>query len=1005
MEREQIVSPSGIMPLRYKNSKDFHFSSPCYRKSWSRVFNEDSDWSGVSSFTTDLDASIEKPSIDQTTANEPKNVDSATIQNHINVHSLIKSYQQRGHFAADLDPLGITTIAVREEHGVKRRADESVTKNYFNFSASDMDKEFYLPPSTFIAGSRKTLKLREIIESLENVYCNKIGIEYMHNQDHEKIYWIRKQFETPENGQFTNDEKRLILARLTRATGFETFLQKKYQSEKRFGLEGCEMMIPALKEIIDVSSTLGVKSIIMGMAHRGRLNVLSNVCRKPLNTILAQFAGLKPTDSGSGDVKYHLGTFIERINRVSSKPIRLAIVANPSHLEAVNPVVQGRTKAEQFYSGDKEGKTVMSILVHGDASTCGQGVVYESMHLSDLPDYTTKGTIHVIVNNQIGFTTDPRYSRSSRYCTDVAKVVNAPILHVNADDPEAVIRCARVCAEWRNTFHSDIVLDLVSYRRNGHNEIDEPMFTQPLMYQRISQLKTCYELYSEKLIGEGVVTQLECTAIWEEYQKICEEAHAECLKETTIKFKDWIDSPWSGFFEGKDPNVCLPTGVPEETLNHIANIFSSPPPNSPMFVLHRGIERVLAGRKKMTEARLADWSLGEAFAIGSLVKEGIHVRISGQDVERGTFSHRHHYLHHQEVDKSWYCPLQHVYPDQAHYQIQNSSLSEFAVLGFELGYSMTNPNSLVIWEAQFGDFANTAQCIIDQFISSGESKWIRQSGIVLLLPHGLEGMGPEHSSCRIERFLAMSDDDADEIPEMTDTFEIDQLRDINWFVTNCSTPANLFHVLRRQLALPFRKPLIVATPKSLLRLPACRSSFDDMTKNTAFQRLIPDHSIKDPEKVTKLVLCTGKTYYDLEVARKERGKSEQVALVRIEQICPLPYDLLTKELLKYPNADVAWAQEEHKNSGCWPYLQPRLSTLLENRCLLYHGRPPSAAPATGSIHRYLWEQEEYLSALFGDKPAPINPNHCTEVTVDQSEARKRSDHKELGDGQSHKKSG
>lgn len=645
-------------------------------------------------------------------------------------------------------------------------------------------------------------------------------------------------------------------------------------------------MIPAMKQIIDVSTKLGTESIIMGMPHRGRLNVLANVCRKPLHQIFTQFAGLEAADDGSGDVKYHLGTYIERLNRVTNKNIRLAVVANPSHLEAVDPIVQGKTRAEQFYRGDGEGKKVMSILLHGDAAFSGQGVVFETMHLSSLPDYTTHGTIHIVANNQIGFTTDPRHSRSSPYCTDVARVVNAPIFHVNSDDPEAVMHVCNVAAEWRATFHKDCIIDIVSYRRNGHNEIDEPMFTQPLMYQRIKQIKPALDIYSSRLIQEGVVNAEEVKSVKDKYEKICEEAMELAKKETHIKYKDWLDSPWSGFFEGKDPLKVSPTGVREETLVHIGNRFSSPPPNAAEFEIHRGLLRILAARKEMVDARTVDWALAEAMAFGSLLKEGIHVRLSGQDVERGTFSHRHHVLHHQKVDKATYRPLSHLYPDQAPYTVCNSSLSEYGVLGFEHGYSMTNPNALVLWEGQFGDFANTAQCIIDQFISSGQAKWVRQSGLVMLLPHGMEGMGPEHSSARLERFLQMSSDDPDYFPPESDEFAIRQLHDINWIVANCSTPANYYHILRRQIALPFRKPLIIMTPKSLLRHPEARSSFDEMNENTEFLRIIPDASpaADNAKNVKKLIFCSGRVYYDLTKARRDRKIDSEIAITRVEQV-------------------------------------------------------------------------------------------------------------------------
>ncbi|KAL7047306.1 hypothetical protein ACKWTF_002863 [Chironomus riparius] len=795
-----------------------------------------------------------------------------------------------------------------------------------------MDRVFKLPSTTFIGGKDKFLPLREILNRLENAYCNKIGVEFMFINSLEQCNWIREKFESPNAINYSNDEKRLILARLTRATGFEAFLAKKFSSEKRFGLEGCEIMIPAMKEVIDTSTRLGVESIIMGMPHRGRLNVLANVCRKPLHQIFTQFAGLEAADDGSGDVKYHLGTYIERLNRVTNKNIRLAVVANPSHLEACDPVVQGKTRAEQFYRGDGEGKKVMSIMLHGDAAFCGQGVVFETMHLSDLPDYTTHGTIHIVVNNQIGFTTDPRHSRSSPYCTDVARVVNAPIFHVNSDDPESVMHVCRVAAEWRATFHKDVIIDIVSYRRNGHNEIDEPMFTQPLMYKRVRQTKPVLDLYANKLIEEGCVTSEEVKSVREKYDKICEDALEQAKTETHIKYKDWLDSPWSGFFEGKDPLKISATGVPEETLIHIGNRFSQPPPNAAEFIIHKGLLRVLAARKDMVDTRIADWALAEAMAMGSLMREGIHVRLSGQDVERGTFSHRHHVLHHQEVDKATYRPLCHLYPDQAPYTVCNSSLSEYGVLGFELGYSMTNPNALVCWEAQFGDFFNTAQCIIDQFISSGQAKWVRQSGLVMLLPHGMEGMGPEHSSARLERFLQMSADDPDYFPPESEEFAIRQLHDINWIVANCSTPGNYFHILRRQIAIPFRKPLILMTPKSLLRHPECKSSFSEMVEGTEFQRVIPDRgpASENPSGVKRIIFCTGRVYYDLIKARRDKGLEGEIAISTVEQISPFPYDLVKNECFKYANAEIVWAQEEHKNQGAWNYVLPRFETALNS---------------------------------------------------------------------------
>ncbi|XP_059470554.1 2-oxoglutarate dehydrogenase complex component E1 isoform X2 [Neocloeon triangulifer] len=884
-------------------------------------------------------------------------VDDKVIDDHLAVQAIIRSYQIRGHHIAELDPLGISSADLDD------RIPPELLYNHYSFEEKDMERVFKLPSTTYIGGKDKALPLKEILRRLETAYCRHIGVEFMFINSLEQCNWIRQKFETPGIMEMDSDQKRLILARLTRATHFEAFLARKWSSEKRFGLEGCEILIPAMKQIIDKSTELGVESIVMGMPHRGRLNVLANVCRKPLEQIFTQFAGLEAADDGSGDVKYHLGTYIERLNRVTNKNIRLAVVANPSHLEACDPIVQGKTRAEQFYRGDGEGKKVMSMLLHGDAAFCGQGIVFETFHLSDLPDYTTHGTIHIVVNNQIGFTTDPRFSRSSPYCTDVARVVNAPIFHVNSDDPESVMHVCNVAAEWRNTFHKDVVVDIVSYRRNGHNEIDEPMFTQPLMYRKIRNTKPGLQLYAEKLIKEGTVTEEEVKDVADKYEKICEEAYTNARKETHIKYKDWLDSPWSGFFEGKDPLKVSLTGIKEDTLVHVGKRFSSPPPNAAEFVIHRGLERILKARMEMVEARTVDWALAEAMAFGSLLKEGIHVRLSGQDVERGTFSHRHHVLHHQNVDKATYRPLCFLYPDQAPYTVSNSSLSEFGVLGFELGYSMTNPNALVCWEAQFGDFNNTAQCIIDQFISSGQAKWVRQSGLVMLLPHGLEGMGPEHSSARLERFLQMSSDDPDYFPPESEEFAVRQLHDINWIVANCSSPANYFHILRRQIALPFRKPLVIMTPKSLLRHPEAKSSFDEMVEGSEFLRVIPEGGAasQNPSSVKKVVFCTGKVYYDLKKARDSKDLASDIAISRVEQISPFPFDLVKNECAKYPNAELVWAQEEHKNQGAWSYVQPRFNTALNNtRSLSYVGRPTAASPATGSKMQHYKEHAQLL---------------------------------------------
>uniref|UniRef100_A0A8D3CI18 2-oxoglutarate dehydrogenase complex component E1 n=1 Tax=Scophthalmus maximus TaxID=52904 RepID=A0A8D3CI18_SCOMX len=845
------------------------------------------------------------------------------VQDHLAVQSLIRAYQIRGHHVAQLDPLGIMDADL--DSCVPTDIITSSDKlGFYGLDESDLDKVFRLPTTTFIGGSESALPLKEIIRRLEMSYCQHIGVEFMFINDLDQCQWIRQKFETPGVMQFTLEEKRTLLARMVRSTRFEEFLQKKWSAEKRFGLEGCESLIPALKTIIDKSSENGVENVIMGMPHRGRLNVLANVIRKELEQIFCQFdSKLEAADEGSGDVKYHLGMYHRRINRVTDRNITLSLVANPSHLEAVDPVVQGKTKADQFYCGDTDGNRVMSVLIHGDAAFAGQGIVYETFHLSDLPYYTTHGTVHVVANNQIGFTTDPRMSRSSPYATDVARVVNAPIFHVNADDPEAVIYVCKVAAEWRATFHKDVVVDLVCYRRMGHNEMDEPMFTQPLMYKQIKKQKPVLQKYAEKLISEGAVSRQEYEEEIAKYDKICEEAYARSKDEKILHIKHWLDSPCRlrpyvffmktvGRTLSRGSVISIKKNTDDKRTLTLCGFFS-------------GLSRILKSRAEMVRNRKVDWALGEYMAFGSLLKEGIHVRLSGQDVERGTFSHRHHVLHDQNVDKRTCIPMNHLSPDQAPYTVCNSSLSEYGVLGFELGFAMASPNALILWEAQFGDFHNTAQCIIDQFICPGQAKWVRQNGIVLLLPHGMEGMGPEHSSARPERFLQMCNDDPDVMP------------------------------------------LIVFTPKSLLRHPEARASFDEMLPGTHFQRLIPEAGLASqrPDEVKRLIFCTGKVYYELTKERKGRGLEGDVAIARIEQLSPFPFDQVKSESDRFPNADLVWCQEEHKNQGYYDYVKPRIRTTIQRaKPVWYAGRGPAAAPATGNKNAHLMELRRFLDMAF-----------------------------------------
>ncbi|CAF3663589.1 unnamed protein product [Rotaria socialis] len=895
-------------------------------------------------------------------------LDRKAIQDHMAVQALVRSYQMRGHKIAQLDPLGLSSVDLDSERP------NDLTYTFYNFSEADLDRKFALPPITFIGGQEKALTLREIIRRLEDVYCQTIGLEYMYINSYEKCNWIRQRFEDQAQRKLGVKDIERAVKRLIRASKFEDYLKRKWSSEKRFGLEGCEALIPAMKMVIDTAANQGVDTVIMGMPHRGRLNVLANVTRKPLEELFCQFdPKLEPSDvSGSGDVKYHLGTCIERLNRASNTNVKFALVANPSHLEAVDPVVQGKTRAEQFYRGDKFGDKAMSILLHGDAAFAGQGVVYETFHLSDLPAYTTHGTIHIICNNQIGFTTDPRMARSSPYCTDVARVVNAPIFHVNADDVDSVLHVAKVAAEWRCTFKKDVVIDLVCYRRHGHNETDEPMYTQPFMYKKIHKQPPVLKKWVDKLISEGTIKREWYEAEEAKYDKILNDAFTNSKSPAYAKDKNWLDSPWKNFFTGKGPFPYPQTGVAEETLQNIAVKTHQLPDG---FVLHRGLTRIFEGRNKLIQAREVDWALAESMAIGSVLLDGHHVRLSGQDVERGTFSHRHHVLHDQEKDLVFHVPMNYLSPTQGHYTICNSSLSEFAALGFELGYSTTNPNSLVIWEAQFGDFANNAQCIIDQFVCSGQAKWVRQSGIVLLLPHGYEGQGPEHSSARLERFLQLCDEDEDRVTEIKERKHIQhtdlamyQLDDTNWIVANITTPANFFHILRRQLALPFRKPLIVMSPKSIFRLPACRSTFDEMLPGTSFKRIYPEEGVasENPADVKKIIFCSGKTYYDLVDARKNNQLESQVAIVRIEQICPFPFDLIREELEKYKNAKLCFAQEEHKNMGSYSFCKPRLACLLRSMNderaaeVNYAGRDSAASTAAGIKSSHYMEQKTYM---------------------------------------------
>ncbi|ROW06447.1 hypothetical protein VMCG_04448 [Cytospora schulzeri] len=895
------------------------------------------------------------------------------INNHLKVQLLVRAYQARGHHKARIDPLGIR----QESKGFGNIKPKELSIEYYQFTEKDLDTEYSLGPGIlprFKKEGRDKMTLREIIDACEKIYCGSYGVEFIHIPDREKCDWLRERIEVPQPFKYSHDEKRRILDRLIWSSSFESFLATKYPNDKRFGLEGCETLVPGMKALIDRSVDYGVKDIVIGMPHRGRLNVLSNVVRKPNESIFSEFAGTAAgEDEGSGDVKYHLGMNFERPTP-SGKRVQLSLVANPSHLEAEDPVVLGKTRAIQHYNNDeKTHRTAMGVLLHGDAAFAAQGVVYECLGFQSLPAYSTGGTIHLVVNNQIGFTTDPRFARSTAYCTDIAKAIDAPVFHVNADDVEAVNYVCQLAADWRAEFQSDVVIDMVCYRKHGHNETDQPSFTQPLMYKRIQDHDPQINIYVEQLLKDGTFSKEDI----EEHKKwvwgMLEESFAKS-KDYQPTSKEWTTSAWNGFKSPKElasevlPH--LPTAVSKETLEHIGQVIGSTPET---FNAHRNLKRILTNRtKSVVEGKNIDWSTAEALAFGSLVTDGHHVRVAGQDVERGTFSQRHAVFHDQESEDT-YTPLQHVSKDQGKFVISNSSLSEFGALGFEYGYSLSSPNALVMWEAQFGDFANNAQCIIDQFIASGEVKWMQRTGLVMSLPHGYDGQGPEHSSGRIERYLQLSNEDPRVFP-VGDKLQR-QHQDCNMQIAYMTTPANLFHVLRRQMNRQFRKPLIIFFSKSLLRHPIARSSIEEFTGDSQFRWIIEDpaHESGDlvpREEVDRVVICSGQVYAALQKYRAD-NKINNVAITRIEQLNPFPWQQLKENLDSYHNAKtIVWAQEEPLNAGAWSFVQPRLETLLnetehhDHKHVMYAGRNPSASVATGLKSSHVKEEQDLLEAAF-----------------------------------------
>ena len=852
---------------------------------------------------------------------------------------LIRSYRVRGHLEARLDPLGLQIPGPHAE----------LDPLSYGFTNADLDRPIFIDN---VLG-RETATLREIVRIVRDTYCGSIGVEFMHIQDPDQKSWIQRKVEgAPWVGALDAAAKRTILRQLTEAEGFEAFCQKRYVTTKRFGLEGGESTIPAMHAIIETVVRAGVREIAIGMPHRGRLNTLVNIVKKPLTALFSEFGGesFKPDDvQGSGDVKYHLGTSSDQ--DIAGAAVHLSLQPNPSHLEAVNPVVIGKVRARQDSAGDTQRRSsVMAILMHGDAAFAGQGLVYETLAMSQLIGYRTGGTVHLIVNNQIGFTTVPAHAYSGLYCTDVAKSIQAPILHVNGDDIEAVIFCANMAAEFRMRFACDIVLDIVCYRRHGHNETDEPAFTQPVMYRAINAMQTTRTLYAERLAAEGVVSAAESRAMLDDFTKVLEDANAAAKSYKPNK-ADWLEGHWAGFHAEREEEIEHtegPTCVAEPVLKQIGAALTHVPAG---FDLNSKIARQLEAKQAMFDTGQGiDWATGEALAFGALLLEGNRVRLSGEDCQRGTFSQRHAFLIDQ-TNQYEYVPLNNIRPEQTKIEIYNSLLSEAGVLGFEYGYSLADPRTLVLWEGQFGDFANGAQVIIDQFIASGETKWLRMSGLVMLLPHGYEGQGPEHSSARIERYLQLC-------------------AERNMWVCNLTTPANYFHALRRQLHRNFRKPLIVFTPKSLLRHRLAVSSLNEMTEGSRFRFVIPEIDDMAPaEQVRRVILCSGKVYYDLLQERRAKDLKD-IAIVRLEQIHPFPEITLGRVLKPYMNADVVWCQEEPENMGAWNFVDRRIERVLHRLEMksyrpVYVGREAAASPATGLARTHMAQQARLVTTALG----------------------------------------
>ena len=861
---------------------------------------------------------------------------------------MIRAYRMRGHLRAHLDPLGMATPP-----GDASELDPAT----YGFTEADYDRPIFLD---YVLGL-ETATLREILGILRRTYCGTVGVQYMHISDPKEKAWLQERIEGRDKEiTFSKEGKVAILKKLIEAEGFERFLHKRFPGTKRFGLDGGEAMVPAMEQIIKRGGALGVKDIVLGMPHRGRLNVLAAVMGKPYHVIFHEFQGGSsvPSDiEGSGDVKYHMGASSDRA--FDGNSVHLSLTANPSHLEIVNPVVLGKARAKHAFTlretPDAGRGHVLPVLLHGDAAFAGQGVVAECFAISGVKGFRVGGTIHFIVNNQIGFTTAPAYSRTSPYPSDVALMVEAPIFHVNGDDPEAVTFAAKVATEYRQQFGKDVVIDMFCYRRFGHNEGDDPTMTSPLMYARIKDQPSTREIYATRLVGEGVVTQAEVDGWIEEFNSFLD-AEFEAGKTYKANKADWLDGKWAGLTLPGDEDRRGQTGVPMAKLLDLGRKITTIPESVDA---HKTVRRVIEARRAAIESGEGlDWGTAEHLAFATLLDEGYPVRLSGQDSVRGTFTQRHSDLIDQTTEEH-YTPLNNLRPGQAHYEVIDSALSEEAVLGFEYGFSLADPNTLTLWEAQFGDFVNGAQVVIDQFISSGERKWLRMSGLVMLLPHGYEGQGPEHSSARLERFLQACAED-------------------NMQVLNCSTPANYFHALRRQMHREFRKPLVIMTPKSLLRHKRAVSNLVDLAEGSSFHRVMVDGAeagcdvggvtLKPDAEIKRVIMCSGKVYHDLVDARAKAGRDD-VYLLRIEQFYPWPMKSVSKELARFKNAELVWCQEEPKNMGGWTFIDPWLELTLDRldvkaKRARYVGRPASASTAAGLMSRHLRELETFLAEAF-----------------------------------------